>query len=110
MADLDLTNLLTGNNLLLTGGVFAATSGLRGAIPDFFANKIGQRTLPVIPLVLGIVGALAGVCDGVSTWEGEVMLGMIAGTVAGQGFKLGKTTLLGAGIEAPTGSKDPEKS
>ena len=105
MDNLDLTSLFTGNNLILIGGVFALTTALRESFKSFFASSFGQRALPVIPLIFGIVGALAGVCDGVTTWQGKLMLGLIAGFAAGHLFTVGKTTLLGAGVEVDP--KDP---
>lgn len=101
MADLDFSTLLTGNNLLLTGGVFAATATIRESFKKFFESVVGQRLLPIAPMVFGIAGAQAGICEGASTWQGRCMLGLIAGFSAGHFFKIGKTSLLGAGVEAP---------
>lgn len=106
MDNLDLTSLLTGKNLILTGGVFALTTALREMFKVFFVSTSGQRILPILPLVFGVAGALAGVCDGVTEWQGRLMLGLIAGFAAGHLFKVGKTSLMGAGVEESE-PKDP---
>lgn len=122
--DLDLTSLITGQNLVLLGGCFALTATLRASFKEFFADKSwGHRLLPILPLVFGMVGALAGVCEGVTTTGSKIMLGLIAGFLAGHGFKIGKTSVLGFGLGgddeeeekkdppappvAPTGSSPP---
>lgn len=107
MDNLDLTSLLTGKNLLLTGGVFALTTAIREVFKVFFASASGQRILPVIPLIFGVAGALAGVCDGVVEWQGRLMLGLIAGFAAGHLFKIGKTTFMGSGVEDPEPPSTP---
>ena len=96
---LDLTSLITGNNLILAGGTFAIMATLRKSFKDFFATTFGQRVLPILPLLIAIGGALGGVCDGVTTWQDKVMLGCICGFAAGHLFKLGRTSLLGIGVD-----------
>jgi hypothetical protein len=106
MGDLDVSSLVTGKNLLLAGSVFALTTGAREMFKAFFASTLGQRFLPVLPLVLGVIGALLGICDGASEWQSRLAVGLIAGFAAGHLFKVGKTSLMGAGIDEPE-VKDP---
>jgi hypothetical protein len=101
MADLDFGSLLMGSNLLLTGGAFAATTAAKEMFKNFFSSVVGQRFLPVMPLAFGVIGAQAGVCEGASTWQGRCMIGLIAGFTAGHTFKVGKTSVMGSGVEAP---------
>jgi hypothetical protein len=103
--DFDLTSLLTGNNLILVGACFGLTAALRSVFPEFFAAGLGHRLLPLLPLILGMLGALMGVCDGASSIASKIMLGVIAGTAAGHGFKVGRTSILGFNV--PTGSSPP---
>jgi len=90
----------TTTNLLLTGAVFALLQVLKMVVPKWSTTQIGQRLLPVIPLLLGVGGAMAGLCSA-STWQEKLAIGIMAGFAAGQGFKIGKTTALGKGIEVP---------
>lgn len=105
MGDLDLPSLITGQNLLLTGGIFVFTTFLRETFRGFFAGTVGQRLLPVIPLILGVAGALSGLSEKVSNWQSEVMLGMICGFLASHFFKVGKTTVMGIGLDSPDDAK-----
>jgi hypothetical protein len=106
MGDLDVSNLITGKNLLLGGAAFALTTGARETFKGFFASVLGQRLLPLVPLVLCVAGALMGICDGATEWQSRLALGLIVGFAAGHLFKIGKTSIMGAGIEEPV-SKDP---
>lgn len=101
MGDLDLPSLITGQNLLLTGGIFAFTTVLRQTFKTFFLGTLGQRLLPIIPLLLGVAGALGGISEKAANWQSEVMLGMICGFLASNFFKVGKTTVMGIGVEPP---------
>lgn len=96
----DLSNLLTGENAALVAGVVAICSTLKATFKGFFKGKVGQRLLPVIPVLLGIAAAMAGIGDaGGPTWQSKLVFGVIAGFTAGQLFKAGKTSIFGWGIE-----------
>lgn len=96
----DLSSLLTGENAALVGGVLAICSTLKATFKGFFKGKIGQRLLPVLPVLLGIVAAMAGIGDaGEDVWQSKLVLGVLAGFTAGQLFKAGKTSIFGWGIE-----------
>ena len=94
--------LATQQNLMLVGAVFAVLQTLKMAIPKWSSTKLGQRLMPVIPEVLGVVGALAGLSSG-KTWQENVAIGLMAGFAASKGFKFGKTTLLGKGVKDKSG-------
>ena len=106
--------LLTKANLSLAGGVFVLLQTLKMVFPTFFQGKLGQRLVPVIPLLFGVAGSMAGMCSG-TRWQEKVMIGLIAGFAAGHSFKVGKTTLLGKGIDvddpapAPDAPAEPPK-
>jgi len=111
----DLTSLLTGENAILVGGVLAVCSTLKASFKEFFKGKVGQRLLPIMPVLLGVIAALVGIGDvgAEATWQNKLVLGIIAGFTAGQLFKAGKTSLFGWGIddqpkEAPSPSDSDE--
>lgn len=89
--------LLTGKNGTLLAGCFAVCQLIKMVAPKWASSRIGARFMPVIPVAFGVVAALAGLCS-VATWPEKVVVGLLAGTTAGQAFKMGKTTLMGKGI------------
>lgn len=107
MSEIDLTSLLTGKNLVLAGGSFALTTSVRASFKDFFATRLGARFLPLLPVIFGIIGALAGVCDGVTAWQDRVMLGALLGFTAGHVFKMGKQSVMGIGLPEKKEEDDP---
>jgi hypothetical protein len=109
---MDPTTLITGANLACYGAILAILQTVKMLVPGM-DNKWVQRFLPLFPLVLGIVAALVGMASG-KNWQERLTIGVIIGVAAGQSFKLGKTTLLGKGLEdgkattpAPAKPTDP---
>ena len=95
---MDLAALITGKNLLLMAGCFALTTVARKSAKPFFDAGIGERLLPLLPLLFGVLGALMGVCENAPTVGDKVVMGLIAGFAASHMFKLGKTTVMGFGV------------
>jgi hypothetical protein len=95
---MDPTTLITGANLACYGAILAILQTVKMLVPGM-DNKWVQRFLPLFPLVLGIGAALLGMATGKS-WQEKLTIGIIIGVAAGQTFKVGKTTVLGKGIEA----------
>jgi hypothetical protein len=93
-----ISQLMTGANMLLAGAVFAATQVLKLVFPRAALTAIGARLMPVLPVILGVVGSVAGISSGKTIGE-KVAVGIIAGFTAGHGFKIGKTTVMGKGID-----------
>lgn len=92
--------LLTSQNILLVAAIYAIVQALKMALPKWSAGKVGQRVIPLLPLALGVAGALLGMGGlGEATIADQVTIGIIAGSVAAQGFKVGRTTLLGRGVD-----------
>lgn len=108
---MDISTILTGTNLLLAIGVFVLITVIRAVFPAFFASRLGQRILPVLPLVFGAGGALIGMCSNAKTWQEKLLIGLIAGFASSHLFKIGKTTVIGWGLpdkEPPADTKvDP---
>jgi hypothetical protein len=98
---MDLTLILTGPNLLLAGGLFVVTTTLKSVFPGFFATKAGQRVLPILPLLLGVLGAFLGFASGSGAWQSQVVMGLLCGFAAANFFKIGKTTVMGWGLGDP---------
>lgn len=104
---MDLSTLLTGRNGLFTVAIFAITQTLKSLFPAFFATKFGQRLLPAIPLVLGVVGGLLGIPEGVTRMRDGVIVGIVAAFVAANLFKIGRTTALGWGLDPTPAAPAP---
>jgi len=97
----DLSDLVTGQNLIFAAGVFVLVSILRTTFKGFFEGKLGQRLLPVLPVVFGLAGAFLGLGEGAKRWQDKIVLGLIVGFVSAHIFKLGKTSVLGYGVDDP---------
>ena len=98
-------DVITGTNGLLTSAIFAAVTILRLTFRGAFSRHFAQRALPTLALAFGIAGSLLGLGSG-KTLQEKIAIGIIAGAVAMAGFKIGKTTVLGRGIE-PREKKQP---
>ena len=101
-------HLATKENLMLVGAIFAVLQVLKMVVPKWAETKLGQRLIPIIPEFLGVGGALAGISSG-TTWQEKVAIGLMAGFAASKGFKVGKTTVLGKGIEGKEKVDSPKK-
>lgn len=88
---------VTGRNLLLAGGVGVVVAVVRSAAPEFFASKNGQRLLPLLPVVLGILGAFLGFGEPTSsrTWQDRITLGLVCGLTASWVYQTAKRVLMG---------------
>lgn len=97
----DLALLMSGENAALVGCIVALISVLRSVFREFFTGRIGERLLPVLPVVMGIVATLIGfgTADEMGgTWQDKVVLGSVVGFAAGQIFKMGRTSVFGWGL------------
>ena len=90
--------LLTGRNASLTAAIFVILTLMKPGLANFFRTPWGKRLLPVLPVALGVALAFAGLSDA-TTKQDKFLIGVIAGFVAGHTFKIGRTSLLGIGIE-----------
>ena len=96
------SSLLTQNNILLMCAIFAIMTGLKAGFADLLATRTGQRVQPILPLVLGLVGAFTG-CSDALTRPDKAMIGLLAGFIASHLSTIGRTTLLGRGLAALEG-------
>lgn len=93
------SSLWSGANVALTSGIFAVVMTMKMVFPEAFASKWGQRFLPLLPVVLGVVGGLLG-CVSQTRTQDRVLVGLLCGFAAAHVYKMGKTSLLGHGIDA----------
>lgn len=96
---MDYATVISGKNLLLGAAVLAVCSALKSAFPEYFKGHWGMRVLPILPLVLGVIGAFLGVTEA-ETVADKIVNGLISGFGAGQAFKIAKTSVLGYDVPA----------
>lgn len=97
-AGLDVTNFFEGLNLLLYAAVFVITGAIRHLTKDFFDKDPGARFLPVVPMLIGAVLAMLGVCDLDGGLLNKAIFGLISGAIVGHAYKTGRTSILGYGL------------
>ncbi len=93
-------DLLSGANAAIVALVLMLTGAMTMVFDKQFASGLGQRLLPVVPLVLGVVLALAGVASDGATLQEKLVSGLVSGMAAAISFKLGHTTVMGTGVTA----------
>lgn len=94
--ELDFGGLLDGWNLLLGVAVLIVTGALKKTFPKFWDTSFGNRLFPWVPLILGSIGALLGMCDQtVERWQERLIVGLVTATVAMAVFKIGQTSVFG---------------
>lgn len=92
--ELDFSGLLSGWNLLLGVAVLIVTAALKKSFSKFWDTNVGNRLMPWVPIVLGAVGALLGMCDpDVKLWQERLIVGLVTATVAMATFKIGQTSV-----------------
>jgi len=97
----------TGVNGSLVLVIFVVMTMLKSLLPKkISASHVFQRILPVLPELLGLGGALAGLTDAVG-WKNRMAVGLIAGFMASKAFKVGRTTVLGKGVTKPEPTPAP---
>jgi hypothetical protein len=94
--DLNLSSYFSGLNLLLGICVFVLTATIKQMFAPFWETQVGNRLLPVFPLVFGVGLAFAGLREpSITSWQETLGIGLVAAFAASYIFKLGNTTLLG---------------
>lgn len=97
---IDVQSLISGPNLGLAACAAVVTGLFRSIVPAWWTTSVGQRLLPTLPILIGVVGALLGLGDA-SVFGNRLVLGILAGAVAAHGYKVGRTTMLGRGLVRP---------
>lgn len=103
-AGLDVTSFFEGRNLLLYAGIFMLTGAITNignvGKKKFFMSDLGQRIMPIIPLLIGVLLAIAGVCEPMASKADAAVFGMISGGIVGHAYKTGRTSVMGYGLPA----------
>jgi len=106
---LDVTSFFEGRNLLLYAGIFMLTGAVVsvGNVGEkkFFLTDLGQRLMPIIPLVIGVLLAVVGVSEPMASKMDAAVFGMISGGIVGHAYKTGRTSVLGYGLPNKVGTK-----
>ncbi|AKU92960.1 hypothetical protein [Vulgatibacter incomptus] len=97
----DLSLLLGGQLLTLGAGATILTAIWRELCPRLWGSALGRRLLPLAPIAFAVAGSFAGL-GSAGGWTSRLASGVLAGAIAAHGFKIGRTTLLGFGLDAPS--------
>lgn len=109
--DLNLNNFFSGLNLLLGICVFILMTTLKRVFAPFWETPLGNRLLPVFPLVFGVGLAFLGLHEpSIQTWQETLAIGLIAAFGAGYLFKVGSTSILGLDDKSQKAKIDKRKS
>lgn len=93
--DLNLNDFFSGLNLLLGMCTFILTALVKRLFQPFWKKPLGNRLLPLVPLVFGLALAFAGLHEPeIKTWQETLAIGLIASFASSHLYKIGKTTLL----------------
>jgi len=97
-------------NVALVGATLTLISIARAVLKEFFAGRVGQRLLPVLPLVLAMLLAILGLGEakGMVGLSDKLVIGFMAGITAAQLFKIGKTCAMGYGLPEKASKSDPK--
>jgi len=94
--DLNLNDFFSGLNLLLGICTFILTTLVKRVFAPFWEKPLGNRLLPIMPLVFGLTLAFLGLHEPeIKTWQETLAIGLIASFGASYIFKFSHTTLLG---------------
>jgi hypothetical protein len=103
---MQLDSLFNGMNATLGGAIFGAVYAIK-QIPGLLDKPVVQRLMPILPLILGAIG---GACGAVTvepvTMANKIVAGVMVGGLTMIVFKVGKTTVLGKGIDAEPEAKE----
>lgn len=109
--DLNLKDFFSGLNLLLGICTFILTALVKRVFQPFWEKPLGNRLLPLVPLVFGLALAFAGLHEpAVTTWQEKLAIGLVASFAASYIFKFSQTTLLGWDDKSQKAKIDKRKS
>ena len=97
-AGLDVTSFFEGKNLLLYAAIFMLTGAIRASLHTFFDKSLGQRLLPLLPMVLGALLAVVGISEPMDSKLDAAVFGLISGGIVGHAYKTGRTAIMGYGV------------
>lgn len=104
---MDLDILTSAKNMEAAGIIWAVSQALKAEIGEFKDHPTVQRAIPLVPVVAGVLCGLFGLVEVstdphhlATTWENVKVGAMIAFGSMGL-FKVGKTSVIGRGVERP---------
>jgi hypothetical protein len=100
-----LTDLASPENAALPFAVGFLTHVIRRACGDLLRTPRGRRVVPLVPLLVGLSLALAGIGTA-GSWRERVLLGVMAAATAGYFYNLVRKQLGGA-VESLTVTPEP---
>lgn len=103
---MDPSTLVSEKNAALAAAIVTVLAFARGAAPALFLKRPVQRVLPTLPILMGITSIFAGFGEGGTTWQDRLVSGILTGAAASALYKIGRTSLLGQGLD-PSPSDPP---
>lgn len=103
---MDIQQLLLPENMALPVVTGLIVQAIRQSGKDLFATPRGARVLPVLPYIIGLALALAGIGTA-GVWRERFLLGIMAGAVSSSVYKMLVTTLLARGIDVSATTPTP---
>lgn len=95
-------DLASERNAAVASAVVVIVQVVRNGAPTFFESKTGQRILPLVPVILGVLAGYLGFCEiPAQTWQNKLMAGLLIGASANAMYKLARTTVMGQGLAEP---------
>lgn len=83
-------------NLLLAAAIYVLVTALKQALPGLTTTRLGRRVLPILPVILGVLGALAGFVDSaIDRLPDRIAVGVLSGAFSAWGFKFVQKTVRG---------------
>jgi hypothetical protein len=107
---MNLDSLINGMNATLGGAIWGIVYAIK-KIPGAMDKAWVQRVMPVIPLLLGVAGGAAGAVTVTPvTMANKIVAGLMVGGLTMVVFKVGKTTVMGKGVDgAAEADADPKE-
>ncbi len=96
---------LLGTDMALVAMVLTLMTILKSLFEGFFKKRIVKRFLPVIPVIISVIISALGLMDNEMEMKSRLFIGTMSGITAAYLFKLGKTTVMGAGVDEGDKSK-----
>jgi len=107
---MDPTVLVSPKNFALAAAILVVISFARNTAPTFFARRPVQRFLPLLPIILSCAAFGLGFGDAgdTPTWQDRLVAAVLTGAAASATYKVGRTTVLGRGMDAEMPTAIPE--
>lgn len=102
--------LLNGANAALVSMVVMLTLVVKSVGGPFFDKALGQRLLPLVPLVLAVALSFLGLASPADSVTDKLLVGLLSGLAASASYKVVKTSVLGSGVDKVEPAKVLDKT